>query len=181
MYIKLVRSTPVNVFCCQQVKRLRTRKAIFLVCLIVFISVMTVTHALDLLVTGSWSLSIDSTDLVSGAGSNLTAQYESATDQVTVDIFNSAGGGDTWRVDISKSDISWNGSLLVYCKRTSSGSGGSVAGGTTYLEVTDIDQQFFTGSDNVAGIGFQYKLDNVSVSIPPAVYSTSIVFTVVDT
>jgi hypothetical protein len=186
MYIKLVRSFTVNAFCFLQycflqVKRLRVSKAIFLFSLIVFTSVMTTTNALDLLITGGWSVILDSTDLVSGAGSNLTSQYESSTDQVLVDIYNSAGGGDTWRVDISKSDISWNNSLSVYCKRTSSGTGGSVAGGSSYLGITNIDQQFFTGSDNVTGIGFQYKLDGVSVSIPPAVYSTSIVFTVVDT
>jgi hypothetical protein len=156
------------------------KPATFVIGLLVILEIMTVSLALDISLDGIWSLTIDSSDLVSGAGSDLVTQYESASDQVLLEISNSAGGGDLWRVDVSRSDISWNGDLTISCKRTSSGSGGSVSGGLSYQDITGSDQEFFTGSDDVVDISIQYLLDGVSITIPPDLYSTTVVYTVVD-
>lgn len=155
------------------------------VVIVIFIAVSVIcyatpSHSLDVTVTGTYTESIDATDLISGAGSNLTASYESAADQVIMDISNSLGGGDSWRIDVSKSDISWSASITLYVKRTSDGVGGSVSGGTTYMEITDVDQQLCTGTDDVTGIDLQYKVDDISISIDPGNYDTSIVYTIVD-
>ena len=141
----------------------------------------TPVHSIDITLTGSWTENINYLDLSAGPGSDLEPDYESAIDQVLVDISNTLGGGDLWRIDIRKSDISWSADMYVHVKRTSSGTGGSTAGGTTYLQLSGIDQQFFTGSDDVTGIDIQYKISGVSVNITPAIYTTNIIYTVVDT
>lgn len=156
------------------------KPATFVIGLLVILGTMTVSLALDISLIGSWNLTVDSSDLVSGAGSDLVTQYESEADQVLLEISNSTGPSDSWRVDVSKSDISWNGSLTISCKRTSSGSGGSISGGLSYQEISGVDQQFFTGSDNVLDIAVQYLLDDVSITIPPDIYSTTVIYTVVD-
>ena len=58
-----------------------------------------------------------------------------------------AGPGDTWRVDVSKSDTNWHANFHLFVQRTSNGSGNpnNISGGTTYQEVTGTDQSFFNG------------------------------------
>jgi len=157
----------------------RILKIVLLSILVVFAT--SPVHSIDITLTGSWTENIDVLDLSAGPGSDLESEYESAVDQVIVDIANTLGGGDAWRIDIRKSDISWSSDMYVHVKRTSSGSGGSTAGGTTYLQLSGVDQQFFTGTDDVTGIDIQYKISGVSVSIAPGTYTTNIIYTVVDT
>lgn len=157
----------------------RILKIVFLSILVTFATAPV--HSIDIVLTGSWTENINVLDLSAGAGSDLISEHESAADQVIVDISNTLGGGDTWRIDIRKSDISWSADMYVHVKRTSSGTGGSTAGGTTYLQLSGIDQQFFTGSDDVTGIDIQYKISGVSVNIAPGTYTTNIIYTVVDT
>jgi len=144
-------------------------------------SISSSVFAVDLALTGDWSKTIDADDLSFGAGSDLNPAYESPSDQVLIDITNTMGGGDSWRIDVHKSDVSWNANIAVYTKRTSNGSGGSVSGGTSYVQITDSDQIFFSGTDDVTDIGLQYKIDGVSIDINPDTYSTTIVYTVIDT
>ena len=138
------------------------------------------TEAIDITVVGSWNLSITSSDLVEGAGSDLKSDYESAADAVSISISATAGVSDAWRVDVKKVDTNWQGNLILYIKRTSNGIGGSVSGGTAYQEVTGSDTSFFSGSDDVSGIKAQVKLNGVSVQIPIDIYTTTIYYTIVD-
>jgi hypothetical protein len=142
--------------------------------------IMTPSLSLDVYLTGSYTESIDANDLLTGAGSELVSSYESASDQVVIDIANSSGPGDAWRIDVNKSDVSWDGSITISVKRTSDGTGGAIAGGTSYLEIVDSAQQFFTGIEDITGIDLQYKVDNISIGIDPGNYNTVIVYTVVD-
>jgi hypothetical protein len=144
------------------------------------ISIGKKIQAIDIVVTGSWVLSIDASDLQAGAGSDLVDTYESAADAVSISISGTTGASDNWRVDVKKVDTDWDSSFYLYVKRTSGGTGGSVSGGTDYQEITDVDQSFFDGSDDVSGIGIQLKLSGVSVQIPPDTYSTTVYYTVVD-
>ena len=136
--------------------------------------------AIDISVTGSWSETIDAADLQAGAGSDLTASYESATDQVLITISGTAGGGDAWRVDVRKVDTNWHSDLILYVRRTGAGTGGSVSGGTDYLQVTGSDQAFFSGSDDVSGIPIQLKVSGMSIQVAPDTYTTTVYYTVVD-
>jgi len=135
---------------------------------------------INITVTGSWSETIDASDLEAGAGSDLIDTYESIAGAVSISISGTTGPSDNWRVDVKKVDTNWDSSFHLYVRRTSDGTGGSVSGGTAYQEITDVDQSFFDGSDDVGGINIQLKLSGVSVQISPDSYITTVYYTVVD-
>jgi hypothetical protein len=155
----------------------------FLIPFIIFGSIAVAQEAqaeINITVAGSWLLTIDATDLVDGAGTGLIDTYENIADAVSISISGTTGASDTWRVDVKKVDTDWYGSFHLYVQRTSEGTGGSVSGGAAYQEITDMNQSFFDGSDDVSGIGIQLKLSGVSVQIPPDTYATTVYYTVVD-
>ena len=139
-----------------------------------------VLPAIALVCTGSWSPVIGAADLVAGAGSALRSTYESAADQVSVTISDTAGSGDAWRVDVRRVDGTWNDDVDLWIVRTSDGTGGTVTGGTSYVQVTTSDQTFFSGSDDVSGIACRLRLTGVSIAVPPGSYGTTVWLTVVD-
>jgi hypothetical protein len=147
-----------------------------------FIPSIIEAHTPSILVNeGGWSKTISANNLVSGPGSNLIGEYESNSDLVEVNISGASGTGDNWRIDIKKTDTTWNNNLHFWAKRNNDGTGGgSISGGTSYLQITNIDQSFFSGSYNRDDIHIQYKLSGVSVSIPPKEYKITITYTVVD-
>jgi hypothetical protein len=164
----------------------RQMKLISKISIIFFLSAMlfsseTAHAAISIAVTGSWYESIDKNDLVSGAGSDLQSTYTSVSGQVSIDISDTTGADDTWRVEIKKADTNWDANLHVHVIRTSDGSGGSVSGGGSYQEVTNIDTPFFTGDDDVTGINIQLRMTGASVQTSPDSYSTALYYTVIDT
>lgn len=139
-------------------------------------------EGIDLAEVGNWSRTVDANDLLAGAGTNLISTYESNSDQGLLTISGTTGDADNWRVDVRKSDISWNNNLTLSVKRTGSGSGtGSISGGGAYQAVGDTDSALFSGSGDRINIPMQLQLSGISVSIPPGTYSASIIYTVVDT
>jgi hypothetical protein len=141
--------------------------------------VMNFAEAANITITGSWSRVIGSGDLTGGAGSNLTATYTSATNQVLLGVTTTLVN---WRVDILRIDTHWHANFVLSIRRTGTGSGtGTVTGGGAYLTITTASQTFVTGSGNRAGIQLQERLQGVSVSIPADTYTTTIQYTVVDT
>jgi len=142
----------------------------------------TKAEAIDISAVGSWSDTIDASDLQAGAGSNLIDTYESVAGATVLTISNTTGNTDNWRVDVRRTDTAWHSNLHLYVKRTSDGSGsGSISGGLSYIEITTIDSQFFLGAGDRSGINLKYKLTGMSVSVPPNAYSTTVTYTVVDT
>lgn len=138
--------------------------------------------AIDISGVGTWSIVDNAGSLASGAGSNLVSSRQSAVDQVALSIMNAVDGGDNWRVDVRRSDIDWPVGLSLYVRRTTHGSGvGVINGGTVFQEVTVGDTALFWGASNRTGISVQFQIDGASVDIPPGTYSTSVIFTVVDT
>lgn len=135
-------------------------------------------------VSGRWRERVNEANLTAGAGSDLNPTYTSETGQFTLLI---SGFGtdlaiqDAWRVDVRKVDSNWDTALKMFVKRTSNGTGtGQVNGGTSFQEVTNIDQTFFTGSNNRTSLDVQSRITGVSLQITPATYAAGIVFTVVD-
>jgi hypothetical protein len=153
-------------------------RVLFVIFLSTFLFFRSDTCALDITATGGWSETIDFNDLISGAGSDLTGTYESATNATVLDITNAIGGGDKWRVDMQRSDSTWHANFTLFIKRQAMG---GLTGGTTYTEIRTITDTFFTGKANKSGINCQYQLTGMSVSIPPNTYSTTVTFTIVDT
>ena len=128
-------------------------------------------------VTGSWSETIDASDLVAGAGSDLIGTYESNSDQIVLDI--DVGRGN-FRVDVSKINTNWHSDFQSYVRRTSDGTGdGEISGGTSYQEITDTYQSFFTFKKDRTVINLQLKLSGVSVQVAPDTYTTTAYCTIV--
>ena len=137
-----------------------------------------VCWAISITATGSWSETIDASDLTGGAGTDLNSTYQSAADAVKINISATAN----WRVDVKKINGNWHSSLLLSVKRSSDGTGaGSISGGTAYLEVTDIDQSFFSGNKSRNNVCVQFRLTGVSIQVPPGVYTATVYYTVTGT
>ena len=154
---------------------------IFLLAPLFFAAQPQPAHAgISITVSGAWFERIDKNDLISGPGSDLKSAYTSVSGQVSIDISGTAGPEDAWRVDVRKQDDNWNNDLHQYVRRTSDGSGGSVGGGDSYQEATDIYTSFFSGSGDVTGIKVQLRLTGVSIQIPLSSYSAVLYYTVVD-
>jgi hypothetical protein len=136
------------------------------------------TVAIQIVVTGSWTRTIDAADLQGLAGSDLNPFYESATNQIGIDIRQTQ---TNWRVDIKKVDTNWHGNFHLFVRRTSNGNGsGNISGGTTYQEVTDADLAFFSGSLTRNFIDVQLRLEGVSVQVPQDSYATTVYYTVTE-
>ncbi len=117
-------------------------------------------------------------DLVAGAGTDLAAQYESASGATSLDIANTAGSA--WRVLARRSSGTWNGAFRLSVRRSSDGSGsGSIRGGASYVELSNVDTEIFTGVGNRSGVALQLKLNGMSKNVSPDTYSSGIIFTVV--
>lgn len=128
-------------------------------------------------VTGNWSETIDASDLQAGAGSDLKSTYESAADAGLLTISDTAGGA--WRVDVRRSDTTWHTNFTLSVKRTGDGTGGgSISSGAAYQAIGLSDAAFFSGAGDRSGIPLQFKLEGMSLQVPPATYSTTITYTV---
>lgn len=139
---------------------------IFLIAL--FFLFPTVSLAISITATGGWSETIDADDLISGAGSDLKSSYESEVGATLLTISGCVDDNDTWEVRVSRIDYNWPFTLLV---KTSGGE---------YQAITASNSPLFSGAGDTS-IPLQYKLEGMSVQIPPATYSTTITYTVVDT
>ena len=135
-------------------------------------------RAIQVTVTGNWTLVIDETDLQAGPGSDLNPQYSSASDQITVNITNT---GKNWTVYIQGSFSNWHSDLSLDIMRTSNGTGpGTISGGTSWLQVTSSSQQFFIGSKRRDNVYVQCRLNGMSVQIPPDTYTATVIYTIVE-
>jgi hypothetical protein len=131
----------------------------------------------EITATGGWTETIDAADLISGAGSDLTSTYESASNATDLDITSIR----FWRVDVDRSDTTWHGDFTLSVRRTSDGSGsGTISGGLAYMEITTTTTQFFSGTFNRTDVTTQYQLTGMSVDVPPDTYTTTVTYTVVD-
>ncbi len=135
------------------------------------------------LIIGSWNLTIDSTDLISGAGSDIISPIESLTNQVIIDITDGHPFRDNWRLDVQKIDLIWDANFKIFLARTGDGTAhnrSAISGGLSYQEITDINQSFLSGNGKRSGIPIQVKLEGLSIQTPPALYSTTIVYTFIE-
>ena len=151
--------------------------------LVLLLLLVTTAESIDIAATGGWSETVDQLDLVSGAGSQQFDTYESATNATVIDITNTIDKKDAWRVDVRRVDGGgWHGDYTLYLKRTSDGNGqGSIiSGGLSYIEITTTDSEFFSGEGALWNVDTQYQLTGMSISVLPASYSTTIIFTVID-
>jgi hypothetical protein len=134
-----------------------------IVILIMLVAIMTISQpawsAVHVFLFGSWTETIDETDLQGGAGSDLNSTYDH-TIAVYIWIFR---GSNNWRLDVRKNDTNWHSNLHLWIS----------SDGTNYQEVTGTYQQFMTGS----GSGLQpvyLRVTGVSVQVPADTYATTV-------
>ncbi|MDD5712577.1 MAG: hypothetical protein PHY31_07465 [Smithellaceae bacterium] len=155
------------------------RVLIFLMVILGAVLISRPVQAVGISATGSWSETINANDLTGGAGSILNSTYESGSSQINIDITGLLALLG-WRVDVSKTDGNWNSGMHLYVRRTANGSGlGSISGGTSYQELTGASSTFFNGLGNRSGIKLQFKLDGITMQLPPATYTTTVYYTVI--
>lgn len=141
------------------------------------LSLAIVASGADVSSVGNWSETIDASDLIAGAGSNVTSQYESVTGSTTLDIINTAGG--SWRIVARRADSTWDVNLSLFVRRTSDGSGpGAILSGTSYVQLSALDTEMFTGTGDRGTVAVRFKLTGVSKDLSPNIYSTGIIFTI---
>lgn len=135
-------------------------------------------------ITGRWTIgNIDALSLTGGAGSDFVGSLESAINQIDISITKTTDPiAHPWRMDIKRLDTIWAPGFRLYVRRTADGLGdGTIAGGTVYQEITEVDQSFFSGTGDRTKIELQLKLDGVQVAnMHVESYSTTIYYTVTE-
>ncbi len=124
-------------------------------------------EAIDIVSTGSYSEIINAADLIAGAGSDLNATYQSATNAVTLTISNALGAN--WAIDVRKTDGTWNGNFILKVKKTT---GTAI---TTVVGSSNVE--FFQGTGD-GSFNVQILLEGVSIAVAPNVHNTTITYTV---
>ncbi|WBV58990.1 hypothetical protein PFY12_07865 [Chryseobacterium camelliae] len=160
--------------------------------IIAFIVINSLCKGQTIAVNGTdWSPSISP---ITEAGSDYAGTYESATNQILINVTIPGLLGllrsETVQVHYESLPL-WNNNLLLSVQRTNSGGGGgicigcSLTGGTTYQTITTTTTNFFNanipiglGTKTFTDIPIQLKLSGVSVTIPSAAYNARIVFTI---
>lgn len=150
------------------------------IAIILLLGIIPVFGQMALSMTGGVSETIDRDDLTAGAGSDLASDYISSTSAGSIDI--SGTSGISWKVQVKKTDGTWDSDMLVYVRRTSDGSGsGTITDGDTYQQITDTYTDLFTGSDDRSSISIQVKMSGMSVSdVGENNYSSSLSFKVIE-
>lgn len=137
------------------------------------------TGALDIAATGGWSETINASDLVSGAGSDLTGTYTSTNSATRLRITNATNNADTWRVDMQRTDSTWHNDFTLSIIRRINNP--KLSGGSSWTEIRTATDTFLLGRGNFNRINCRYRLQGMSVNIPPNTYITTVTFTIVDT
>jgi hypothetical protein len=128
---------------------------------------------------GTWSVSSLSSNVTS-AGTNYTHTEESGASHTLLKVTALL----LYSVSVHQSVASnWDSELLLSVKRTGNGTGsGTIANGTTYIQLTTSPQTFFTGSLGLGlsrdNIPVQYKIAGLSVMLPVKTYTTTVQYTI---
>lgn len=129
---------------------------------------------------GGWNQIINSSNLTSGAGSDLTDTYLSSTGATTLEVSGCVDETEEWQIWLKRVDQTWDSDRFVLSvKRTSDGTGdGIISGGDTFQVVSTADVLFFTGQGDRSGITIQYRLTGISIQVLPDNYSAAVEFTI---
>ncbi|MGE5581207.1 MAG: hypothetical protein ACM3X9_01575 [Bacillota bacterium] len=131
-----------------------------------------------------WIQPVNSSNLISGAGSDLISTYQSAVNATILTISKCNSNHERWRVEVSRTDSFWdNVNLVISVLRTSDGvyaPGATISGGTSPVEVGASPKTFFSGSGDHSNITIQYQLSGMSVKTNPGLYCSAVTFTLVD-
>lgn len=91
-----------------------------------------------------------------------------------------------WKINIHKSDLTWDTNLMLEAKRTGKGYNSKKNGnskiydGNNYQIATNTPTYFFSGKDEITDIPISFKIEGVSIIMGAKEVETNIVFTVYD-
>jgi hypothetical protein len=135
----------------------------------------------DIAVKGAWSLAITADDLVGGPGSDLRSTYESLPGQVLLGVSNTAGIASKWRVDVRRANFNWPNGVRLFIRVSDPGTGaGLVDADGAYREVEAAEHAIISGTGDRSATAIQFRLTGMSSKVAANVYSTSVIFAVVD-
>jgi len=132
--------------------------------------------------SADWQTSIGSSQLSGFPGSDFVPQIESPANVSTINLFSNSG----WRLDVQRTGISWPKDIGLKVRASSSSAdNGWITASSDYITVSEVPTELATGTPKRwrimnANIGLQYQIDQLSVDIGAAVYTTSVIFTVTE-
>ncbi len=158
----------------------------FCINVLVLCSLLVITResfSQSISITGGWSPSISSAD-IPDAGNDFTNPFNSTGTLIQMAV-NVQPDNRRYEVYVSRSDIFWNAAFTLRVRRSSNGTNpsappaGQISGGTNFITITAGNTQFFTGRRDRVNVDIEYRLLGVSVTLPAAIYSTTVVYTLV--
>ncbi len=133
--------------------------------------------AAEINLVGSWLKSFDIQDLRSGVGSDFRSPVESDVNEKSIEISNATGL--SWAIKVRRADTNMPAQVGVAVRRTTNGIGdGTIAGGESYLTISEQEQVLFSGSGDRVGVGLQLRLEGISIKEDPGLYSAMLIYRV---
>jgi spore coat protein U-like protein len=142
------------------------------------VTVQVNTPGVTIVVEGDWLVTVDASDLQSGAGSDLNSTYTSPSDQVEIDIY---WAFQNWRVSVRR-DSNLHPDLGLDVRRMTNGWSllGTISGGTNWIEIDTNWKEFFTGWLWRFDVRAQLRLTGMSINVPPGTYTDTVYYQVED-
>ncbi len=125
---------------------------------------------------------------ISEAGTDFTSTLETEEDDLKLSVYfyNRYGYiynyGGSWRVQVKRIDYGWPQDFKLSVRRTDQGETyyRPLSGGLSYMEVSKNNRVFLEGRGYHMKIPLQFKVENLSVTIPSGFYCTFVIFTLMD-
>ena len=132
-----------------------------------------------------WTLTVSAAD-VADAGTDVTPTYTSAANQSVFDLYYDLltewTNNYTWSVQVRMSIVDWPGGVTLAVRRTGAGSNyfrpGQIQNGQSFITLGGTNQPFFNGRRGRVDVPIEYRISNVSVTIPAKSYSTTVIYTI---
>lgn len=140
---------------------------------------MSTVHGADVTVlSGPWFMSIGSTHLEAGAGSEFLSPVSSDTFIAVLAISNT--GGANWNLSIARegNEAQWPAGVSISLRRSGGSAEAGIIDGLTFRALTSDLQPFFSGSGDYANVEILVRLDGVTTHTPPGFYSLAIRYAV---
>ncbi len=158
-------------------------------CLVLLLALVPAASAqINISANGQWDYTVSNLDITE-AGTDFQGTYSSAASQVTIDVFQDNFWLNlllayNWQVSVRMTQIDWNPNLILSARRTGNGNpfffNGPISGGTSYLQLSTANQNFFNGQRSRYDIPIQYRISGISVLLPAKTYTATVVYTVTE-
>jgi len=138
-----------------------------------------VGRAADVSVLGAgWSQSAGVAQLQAGAGTEFNSPIASEVHIAFLSITNT--GGASWVLRIAREDLAstWPDGVNIFLRRGGGSAEAGISSGLGYVALTDDLQAFFSGTGDYETVEILARLDGISTSTAPGVYSLKIRYAV---